>query len=37
MDIRVLTRVHPNRDLRTGLTLLFRAAAIGAADSVACH
>ena len=37
MDVRVLTHVHPDRDLRTGLTLLFRADAIGAAESVADH
>lgn len=37
MDIRLLTHVHPDRDRQTGLTLLFRADAIGAADSVAYH
>jgi hypothetical protein len=37
MDIRVLNHVHPDQDRRTGLTLLFRADAIGAAASVADH
>jgi hypothetical protein len=37
LDIRVLTQVHPDRDPRTGLMLLFRADAIGVADSLARH
>ena len=37
LAIRVLTHVHPDRDPQTGLMLLFRADAIGAADSIAHH
>jgi hypothetical protein len=37
LEIRVLTEVHLDRDPRTGMTLLFRADAIGVAGSFAYH
>ena len=37
LNIRVLAQVHPDRDLRTGLTLLFRADTPGAAESAGYH
>ena len=36
-DIRTLTEIFPDRDARTGLLLLFRGDAIGAAESVRGH
>ena len=36
-DIRTLPQIQPDRDARTGLTLLFRADATGAAESVPAH
>ncbi|MEO8136929.1 MAG: hypothetical protein ABI831_23495 [Betaproteobacteria bacterium] len=36
-DIRVMSGIHGDRDLRTGLTLLFRADAVGPGESVAYH